>query len=432
MWAPFLRILDDFRASSTGNHPRSARVRAAAAVLACAAAATTVGCQPDPRAVAPPAAPPAAAAAQPLAVAVTPADRSRGLPVSTEIGLKITGGRLKDVTLTRAGGPAKVRGGLRADGTSWVPAAPLAYGTTYTATVTATTPAGDRTAKSTTTFTTMGRPGRFTGTGLYLFSEQQYGVAMPVVVEFDPPVPPSAQAAVQRRLFVQANPPQPGVWSWPPGGRQAFYRARDYWRPGTVLTVRAALGGAPTGGGYYGDQDRSATVRIASKVVLDVDNRTKQMSVYANDKLLRRIPVSLGKPSTPSSSGRLVVMSKEYSTIFDTTREGPGGYRVSVNYAMRLTWGGEFIHAAPWSVGDQGHRNVSHGCVNMSWGNAEWLFGVAHVGDPVLVRGTEVHVAYGNGWTAWDLPWEEYVKGSALPVPAELVAAPAPTPTPGR
>jgi lipoprotein-anchoring transpeptidase ErfK/SrfK len=192
------------------------------------------------------------------------------------------------------------------------------------------------------------------------------------------------------------------------------------------------LGGAPTGDGHYGDQDRSASIRIASKVVLDVDNRTKQMTVYANDKVLRRIPVSLGKPSTPSSSGRLVVMSKEYSTVFDTTREGPGGYRVTVNYAMRLTWGGEFIHAAPWSVGDQGHRNVSHGCVNMSWGNAEWLFGVAHVGDPVIVRDTEVHVTNGNGWTAWDLPWDSYVRGSALPVPAELMAAPAPTPTPGR
>jgi lipoprotein-anchoring transpeptidase ErfK/SrfK len=395
--------------------PFRQRLLAVAAVLACAATAgTAAGCQPGSGAVAPPAAP--TRAAGPLAVALTPADGARGLPASTEIGLKITGGRARDVTLTRAGSRATVPGGLRADGTSWVPAVPLGYGSTYTATVTATTPAGDRTATSTTTFTTMPRPSRITGTGLYLFSERQYGVAMPVVVEFDPPVPPSAQAAVQKRLFVQTNPPQPGVWSWPPGGRQVFYRGRDYWRPGTVLTVRAALGGAPTGEGRYGDQDRSASVRIASKVVLDVDNRTKQMTVYANDKVLRRIPVSLGKPSTPSSSGRLVVMSKEYSTVFDTTREGPGGYRVTVNYAMRLTWGGEFIHAAPWSVGDQGRRNVSHGCVNMSWGNAEWLFGVAHVGDPVIVRGTEVHVTNGNGWTAWDLPWEEYVKGSALPV----------------
>jgi L,D-transpeptidase catalytic domain len=134
------------------------------------------------------------------------------------------------------------------------------------------------------------------------------------------------------------------------------------------------------------------------------------------------MPVSLGKPSTPSSSGTMVTMSHDYSTIFDTTREGPGGYRVQVYYAMRLTWGGEFIHAAPWSVGDQGHTNVSHGCVNMSDANSQWLFGITHVGDPVTVKGTEVQLSNGNGWTGWNQTWSDYVKGSAVPVPAQLAA----------
>jgi hypothetical protein len=100
---------------------------------------------------------------------------------------------------------------------------------------------------------------------------------------------------------------------------------------------------------------------------------------------------------------------------------------VLIHYAMRLTWGGEFVHAAPWSVSDQGHRNVSHGCVNMSWDNAVWLFERAHQGDPVIVRGTEVRAVHGNGWTAWNLPWSTFIKGSALPVPPELAAwRPAP------
>ena len=33
-----------------------------------------------------------------------------------------------------------------------------------------------------------------------------------------------------------------------------------------------------------------------------------------------------------------------------------------VEYAMRVTYSGEFLHAAPWSVGSQGYANVSHGC----------------------------------------------------------------------
>ena len=94
---------------------------------------------------------------------------------------------------------------------------------------------------------------------------------------------------------------------------------------------------------------------------------------------------------------------------------------MDINWAMRLTWGGEFIHAAPWSVGDQGVRNVSHGCVNMSDGNAVAVR-PAHVGDPVIVRGTEVPLTNGNGWTAWNVTWAEYITGSALPVPPALAA----------
>ncbi|HEX5598612.1 MAG TPA: L,D-transpeptidase family protein, partial [Micromonosporaceae bacterium] len=119
--------------------------------------------------------------------------------------------------------------------------------------------------------------------------------------------------------------------------------------------------------------------------------------------------------------------------IFDTFAElGPAeGYRVAVDHAQRLTWGGEFIHSAPWSVGDQGRRNVSHGCLNLSPANARWLFGLTKVGDPVTVRNTEVKLTAGNGWTAWDMSWDEYIKGSALPVPPDLKPSPSSSPNGG-
>jgi lipoprotein-anchoring transpeptidase ErfK/SrfK len=142
------------------------------------------------------------------------------------------------------------------------------------------------------------------------------------------------------------------------------------------------------------------------------------MTVRFGATKLRTMPVSLGKPSTPSSSGHLVIMDKQVSTIFDTRGEdADGGYVTRIAYAQRITWGGEFMHSAPWSVGDQGRRNVSHGCVNLSAANARWLFGLTQVGDPVIVRGTERKVDPGNGWTAWDLTWPEFVAGSALPHP---------------
>lgn len=376
---------------------------------------------------------------EPFEFAISPEADAKDLPISTEIGTSVSGGEVTSVTLVEAGG-GEVSGSMRDDGTSWVPDKPLKNNKKYTATVVATSASGDEETK-TTTFSTMGKSGSQTGTGLYLFDGRTYGVAMPVVVEFFPGVPEKERANVQKRMFVSTDPPQPGTWYWVANGSQAFYRAPDYWQPGTSLTARIALGGHPTGDGRYGDQDRGATATIGDKVTMEVDNATKQLSMFKDDKLVKQMPVSLGKPSTPSSSGTMVVMDKQAQTVFDTFAElGPEeGYRTDISFAQRITWGGEFIHAAPWSVGDQGVRNVSHGCVNLSMANAEWLFSQTKVGDPITVKGTERKLADGNGWTAWNLTWEEFVKGSALPVPADLApkqrsGSPAPsgggTPTP--
>ncbi|MGK5681190.1 Ig-like domain-containing protein [Actinoplanes sp. URMC 104] len=356
----------------------------------------------------------------PIDLAVTPAAGKTDVPVSAEIGFKVAGAKVTQVTLKDSKGAA-VAGALREDGTAWVPAAPLKTKQKYVASVVATTDSGQTATKST-TFTTMGKPGRRTGTGLYLFDDKTYGVAMPVVVEFSPGIKKANRAEVERRLFVTTSPAQPGVWSWTSNGTQAYYRGPEFWKPGTTLKVRVALGGLPTGGGRYGDRDRSATAKIGRRFEMKVDNASKKMTVLQDGKTIKTMPVSLGKKSTPSSSGTMVVMDKLVHTIFDTTAElGPEeGYRTPIDYAQRLTWSGQYIHAASWSVGDQGRRNVSHGCVNVSPSNARWLFDRTLVGDPVTVKGTGNELAYGNGWTPWDKPWSEYVKGSALPVPASL------------
>ncbi len=37
-----------------------------------------------------------------------------------------------------------------------------------------------------------------------------------------------------------------------------------------------------------------------------------------------------------------------------------------------------YVHSAPWSVADQGKRNVSHGCINISPSNAKWFCELRH------------------------------------------------------
>jgi lipoprotein-anchoring transpeptidase ErfK/SrfK len=91
------------------------------------------------------------------------------------------------------------------------------------------------------------------------------------------------------------------------------------------------------------------------------------------------------------------------------------GYDIDdVEYAMRVTYSGEFVHAAPWSVGSQGHSNVSHGCTGMSTSNAEWLYNRSIVGDVVQYTGTSRTTDLTNGFGDWNLSFNSYRAGSAL------------------
>ncbi|MGC4813808.1 Ig-like domain-containing protein [Micromonospora sp. DT228] len=363
-------------------------------------------------------------------LAVTPADRARDVPVSAEVGTVVKGGRVTGVRLTDDKGK-QVGAEPREDGSGWVPTAPLQPRRTYTAEVTATGDSGLTTTR-TTSFTTMAKSTKpqITST-LYFVGNRTYGTAMPVTVAFDPAIPKEARADVQRRLFVKTNPPQPGTWSWIEDGSQVYYRAPDFWKPGTTISVRAGLEGLPIGKDRVGDAERTATSKIGRQLALEIDNATKQMTVLRDGKQVRRIPVSLGKPSTPSSSGKMVIMEKHARTTFDTRGEPNGGYVVDVDDAQRYTWGGEFIHSAPWSEGDQGNTNVSHGCANVSATAANWLMGVTQVGDLITVKGTEVELQPGNGWTAWNVSWDEFARGSALPVSPGLKPAPVAPAHPG-
>jgi lipoprotein-anchoring transpeptidase ErfK/SrfK len=352
-------------------------------------------------------------------VALTPADRSTDVPVSAEIGVKVDGGTLGEVTLVADGGQP-VEGAMREDGSSWVPTEPLAYTTTYTATVTAAADGGEPT-ETTTTFTTMKRPGKRMGAHVYMADDAVYGQAMPIVVEFaNGGVKDDKQrATVERRLFVRSDPPQEGAWHWD-SATQIEYRPREYWQPGSKLDVRLGLGGLPIGDGRYGQVDITIKASIDTvRRAVTIDNASKRLTATQDGRPVKTMPVSLGKPSAPSFSGTMVVMEKLARTVFDSSTYGTpvdsaDGYRTKVQFAERLTWDGQFIHAAPWSVASQGRRNVSHGCVNVSTANGRWLYTWFKVGDPVTVKGTGHRLNGGNGWTAWDLSWEDFVAGSAL------------------
>jgi lipoprotein-anchoring transpeptidase ErfK/SrfK len=368
----------------------------------------------------------AAKGSQSAATITTPADNATDVPAATEISFKRDNAKDATVELNDPDGKS-VEGKLRDDGSSWVPDEELAYAAKYTATVTATDSSG-KTTTATSTFTTMAKPANQVRVTSFLGDNAVVGVAMPLIVRFDRDVPQDYRDDVQRRLFVQSTPAQEGIWHWV-SPTEVRYRPKAYWQAGTKLSYRLATGGLKMGDGYYGRSDVTVVATVGSALIVTVNNGSHQLTVAKDGKALRTFPISLGKAKTPTSSGTMVIIEKFRKTVFDTFAElGPTeGYRADIEYAQRLTWGGEYLHAAPWSVGQQGSTNVSHGCVNMSMANAKWLFGLTQVGDPVIIKGTGAKLQDGNGWTDWNDSWADYVQGSAIPYQAPSAASASPT-----
>lgn len=347
----------------------------------------------------------------PPIVKIAPAANSTRLPVTAEIAADVTGGFVTTVTLTDDSGHA-VSGSWRPDRSSWVPATSLKFNATYTAKIVATNITG-ATRTSTASFTTMPAPkSKPISTSINLTDGSTYGVAMPIVVDFGTAIPANERADVERRLFVQSMPAQVGIWSWA-SPTQVVYRPENHWRTGTVVSVRTALAGLPVGSRVIGT-DRTARFTVGKDLEYVISNKKHNLTVMSGGKAIHTYPVSLGKPGHDSWSGSLVIMERHYYTVFDTLGIPGENYRVGVNFAERLTWSGTFIHSAPWSVYAQGHYNVSHGCVNVGPSNASWIYKNSQIGDPVTITGTGHPVANGNGWTAWNVSWADFVKGSAL------------------
>jgi lipoprotein-anchoring transpeptidase ErfK/SrfK len=103
------------------------------------------------------------------------------------------------------------------------------------------------------------------------------------------------------------------------------------------------------------------------------------------------MPASMGRPEFPSPVGSYTVQAKERSLIMDSSSVGipvddPAGYRIPVDYAVRITNHGLYVHSAPWAVNSLGYDNVSHGCVSLSPQDAEWYYNTVNIGDPVIIQ----------------------------------------------
>ncbi|MET9958727.1 Ig-like domain-containing protein [Streptomyces sp. NPDC006326] len=247
------------------------------------------------------------------------------------------------------------------------------------------------------------------------------GVAQPVSIVFDNPV--KNKAEVEKHLKVTTSNNTEGSWGWfkdYTGNDRVDWRPKDYWKSGTEVKVEMKLNGVdsgPGGGMFVKDYDTEFKIGKDRRLQVDLDTRT--MTVTEDGQAVKSIPVSAGTPGgkKASWSGRMVLMTKEGTIRMDSQTVGLGdSYDKMVDYSMRVTWSGMYIHAAPWNAGYFGRANASSGCVGMSDSDAKDLFARAQVGDLVEVTGdgSKGKADIGNGYGEWNLSWDEWKAKSAL------------------
>ncbi|EHR62666.1 hypothetical protein SaccyDRAFT_3840 [Saccharomonospora cyanea NA-134] len=302
-----------------------------------------------------------------------------------------------------------VKDDLRSEGTFWTTAEPLGYGKTYTLTVEAKGEDG-RTVTEESTFTTV-TPARTVAVSINVWDDETVGVGMPLIFDFTGPVPD--RDAAEEALDIAAEPETEGDFHWF-GDTRVIWRPKEYWQPGTEVSIDAGIYGMDLGDGTYGTEDKAVDFTVGEKLVAVADGRKHTMTVSINDKDVKTMPISMGKPSSPTPEGTYTVMSEHNGYTMDSSTYGvpvdsSAGYRLYVDYAVRLSNSGIFYHSAPWSLGDQGNANVSHGCINLSTENAAWLMGKTKRGDVFTVeRSGGPELVPEDGWSVWQMPWKEW------------------------
>jgi lipoprotein-anchoring transpeptidase ErfK/SrfK len=219
------------------------------------------------------------------------------------------------------------------------------------------------------------------------------GAAKPIYINFQRPI--ADRALAEQAIHISSVPPVPGRFYWT-SNTQVRWRPQNFWPAGTVVNIDA--GGT------------KSSFTVPEQLVATIDDATHQMTVVRNGKVEKTIPVSMGMAAgghtTPN--GTYYVLEKFPTIVMDSSTYGvpvnsANGYKVNVQLAVRIDNSGNFVHSAPWSVGDQGKRNVSHGCINISPENAKWFYDNFGSGDPVVVKNSKGLYNQPDGASDWQM-----------------------------
>ncbi|MDQ2838375.1 MAG: Ig-like domain-containing protein [Actinomycetota bacterium] len=370
--------------------------------------------------------PTSAAPAGPAVLTISAVKGAVDVSPVVPVKVAVAGGSLASVTLTNPEGKA-VKGALDAAKTSWSSAEDLGYGKAYTLKATATNPEGKQVSESR-SFTTLTpklqtAPYIQTAAGGGITPGVTFGVGQVVRIHFDEAIPD--RKAAQDALSVTTVPAQVGAFSWL-SNTDVYWRTKVYMKPGTKVTVNAKVYGKNLGNSLYGQNDATTWFKVGAKHVSIADDNTKEVKVYSNDKLVKTMPTSMGRHvSIPGDTGPIdlrtnsgphVVVDGEKNINMNSASfglsKGANSYKTIVPIGVRISYDGEYVHWADWSVWAQGNTDTSHGCLNVSPADSYWFYDFSVPGDIVDVRNTGRNLAEWNSGY-WNVSWAKWVGDGA-------------------
>jgi len=362
--------------------------------------------------------------AAPIDLTVSPAAGATKVSPTHKVVVTATGGKLESVTVVA--GKKKVTGSVQADGVTWRSTGNLAYGKTYKVTASIVDSLGAKVEK-TSAFTTL-KPQSIAGITFQangmaaLKTGGTYGIGQPVIVAFSRAV--SDKAAAQKAIDIQTTPEVKGKFFWI-NSSTVHWRPAKYWAKGTKVQVSVNAFGVHLGKGVYGAAKATTHFTIGRALLAISDNNTHRTKVYIDGKMVRDMACSNGRGGYTKDAkgnqihfwthdGPHVVLSKEAQHTMSsasyglTDKNDPNYYDPEVvKLCTRISYSGEFLHAAPWNH-SLGRANLSHGCINLSVRDAQWVYDNFLIGDVVDVRHTPKELPIWNGLGDWTVSYDKY------------------------
>jgi lipoprotein-anchoring transpeptidase ErfK/SrfK len=339
-------------------------------------------------------------------------DGAVGVAVDSPVTVSADNGVLASVEMVNENG-GSVDGQISPDGVHWSTTERLGYNRLYTLTAKARGLGGVATRQL--SFQTHS-PQNLTMPYARPRDGEVVGVGEPVAIQFDENI--ANRAAAEKAIVVTTDPPVEGAFYWL-NNREVRWRPERFWKPGTNVDVAVNTYGVDLGDGVFGQDNARSHFTIGDEVIATADDNTKMVTVRVNGEVVKTMPTSMGKDSTPTASGTYILGVRFAHMIMDSSTYGvpansPNGYRTEVDFATQMSYSGVFVHSAPWSVGAQGHTNTSHGCLNVSPSNAQWFFEHTKRGDIVEVLNTIGPPLSGTeGLGDWNIPWDQWHAGNA-------------------